>query len=96
VRREGRIAEGTFFLFISKEHIREIVLQRVSEYEGDSYRQWFVDCFEPMLTMMQIREVAWEEILGLIAQVDLGYGRELRFFYEKCLRFNQSVASRFG
>jgi len=85
--------EPTFNLFVSKEHIKEIVLKRVSEYDSQDKVSWYNEKFLPVIENMEISVIHWEEIISLIKNVDIKYGNKLHDFYERCIHFNRIVSS---
>jgi len=93
---ESQIKDGIFTEFMAPEMIRNIVRQRVSEYQEPEKNSWFEKWFIPTMDVIRIREISWEEIVSLIKQIDSTRGADINAFYEKCLNFNQSGANRFA
>ena len=93
---ESQINDGVFGEHMVPERIRSIVSRRVSEYQEPEKDKWLADWFIPTLEKIQIREISWEELVGLINQSDSGVGAQMDAFYGKCLEFNQYVANRFA
>jgi len=85
---ESQIKDGVFTEYMAPEKIRNIVKQRVSEYEEPEKNSWFEEWFIPTMDKIQIRDISWEEIISLIDQFDSTYGADINAFYEKCLKFN--------
>ena len=90
----AQIEAGVFRNQLDREHIRQTVQRRVAQYEGrngDGFtkrKEWFETAFEPTLEMAKIQEIAWEEVLDMVADTDSAAGQELKAFYEDCKRFN--------
>ena len=76
--------------------IHSIVSRRISEYQDAEKDKWLVDWFFPTMETIQIREISWEKLVGLINQIDPEFGVLIESFYRKCLEFNQYVPNRFG
>jgi hypothetical protein len=86
---ESQIKDGIFTEHLIPEKILRIVDRRVSEYQEPEKNKWFEDWFIPTLEKIAIREVSWEELIGLIKQYDSLSGAQMDDFYGKCLEFNQ-------
>ena len=84
-----QIQDGVFGQYMSPGIMVDVVKQRVSEYQGPGKEKWLTDWFMPTLENIRIREIAWEEIINLIKELDQPFGVELETFYQKCLSFNQ-------
>ena len=93
---ESQINKGFFVEHMIKDNIESIVNQRVSEYQELEKDKWLADWFVPTLEKIHIREIPWEELVGLIKQFDADFGVQIDAFYGKCLEFNQYVANRFS
>ena len=65
-----------------KDHIQKVVKRRVDEYGGEK-QEWFDKHFLPVLRVMDIGAIGWEEILDVID--DPQYGE----FYSNCLKWNR-------
>lgn len=92
---ESQINDGVFSEHMASERIRSIVSRRVSEYQEPEKDKWLANWFIPTLDKIRIREISWEELVGLINQSDSAFGAQMDAFYGKCLEFNQYVANRF-
>jgi len=93
---ESQINDGAFAEHMAPERIRSIVNRRVSEYRQPEKNKWFTDWFIPTLENIRVREISWEELVGLINQFDSAFGAQIDAFYRKCLEFNRYVANRFA
>ena len=85
---ESRLDEGIFSEYIGKDSIRDVVQQRVSEFEDAAKDDWFEQWFLPTLTTADIRCMSWEEVLNVIEKHDPDEASELHKFYVNCLKFN--------
>jgi len=92
---ESRIEEGVFSANMDRDEIRSTVQRRVSEYESHEKETWFSNSFLPILDVISLREISWEEIVQLISQNDSVAGKEYSEFYSKCLEYNQFVKQRY-
>jgi len=81
---------------MAPERIRSMVSRRVSEYQQPEKNKWLADWFIPTLENIRVREISWEELVGLINQSDSAFGAQIDAFYRKCLEFNRYVANRFA
>ncbi len=96
VAPEARIDEGVFSDYMGRDSIREIVQQRVSEFEDAEKDEWLEEWFLPTLATADIRCMSWEELLNVIEHHDPEEATGLREFYANCLKFNQFVAQRYS
>ncbi len=85
----SQIGRGSFDAEMSTESIRSKVEQRAREYGKDP--NWLSNWFEPMLQKIDIRPIAWDDLITEITQHDQAYGKELAGFYEKCIGFNGTI-----
>ncbi len=88
VAPRARIEDGIFAWDMTREAIRGKVHRRAEEYEGGR-DEWVRDWFEPTLRRVEIRCLAWEDIVETIAFRDPEAGQVIDSFYGKCLRFNR-------
>ena len=93
---ESRIDEGIFSEYIGQDSIRDVVQQRVSEFEDAAKDDWFEQWLLPTLKESDVRCMSWEELLGVVEQHDPDEAAGLREFYAHCLNFNQFVAQRYS
>ena len=82
-----------------KESIRKKVEQRVQSYinrneDYEKKQKWFVGFFLPMLEIIDIQCLSWEEIIDYIKSKDSAEGEELSKFYHNCLKYNKFVACK--
>jgi hypothetical protein len=91
---EGR---KRFHSVLSKESIHEKVSRRVSQYAGspdeEEKNRWLRDWFEPTLKEIELKSLAWEEIINFIRGKDPEFGPELSKFYDECLRYANRPAN---
>ena len=81
----SQIKAGIFGDLITKDSIERKVKARISVYEG-TYDTWFEKTFLPMLARLKLGILAWESVLeALPITVET---RQMREFYETCLKFN--------
>jgi hypothetical protein len=85
---ESQIKANVFTSNLSRESIYQKVEKRVGEY-GDQKKFWFNECFIPTLEKIIISAISWEEILESIEKVDPNFAVKIKFFYKKCLQYNQ-------
>ncbi len=71
----------------SPENIRRKVRRRVEQYGGER-DAWFADWFEPTLARVDLRCLAWEDLVETIAFHEPTAGQFIDSFYGKCLLFN--------
>jgi hypothetical protein len=88
---QSRIDEGKYASQMGRDNIRAIVYQRVSEYEDAEKIAWFENAFLPLLEILRLRSISWEEIISVIKATDSDSGADLADFYARCLEFNLSV-----
>lgn len=85
--------EKSFEEFTMKSHIKEIVNNRIEQYQNrDDYiekKEWFNNYFIPFLEKVKIESITWESIINFISNKDLNYGIKLRDFYNNCIEFNK-------
>lgn len=82
-----KIANGDFSAQLKKASIEGKVRKRVESYGSDELT-WYHNWFLPLLQVIDIREISWEDIIDFIIHVDEENGTELNTFYQKCLQFN--------
>ena len=85
---QARIDDGVFARDTALETIRSKVRQRVAQYVGER-DNWLRDWFLPTLDRVDVRSLAWEEVIETIAFHDPVVGHAIDAFYGKCLRFNR-------
>ena len=84
----ARIDDGVFARDTALEAIRRKVRRRVEEYGGER-DAWLRDWFEPTLDRVDVRCLAWEDVIETIAFHDPDAGQLIDSFYGKCLHFNR-------
>lgn len=92
---QSRIAEGVFDSQMDRTGIANIVRRRVEEYRDREKLRWYEKVFLPVSSRLNIRCIAWEELLDLISETDPEFGPRLSEFYTHCLEFNQVAIKRF-
>jgi len=81
----SQIKAGTFGDLITEDSIKRKVKARISVYEG-TFDAWFEKTVLPMLARLKLGILAWESVLdALPITVET---RQMREFYETCLKFN--------
>jgi len=85
---QSRIDDGVFARETDIESIRSKVRSRVAPYLGER-QAWLIDWFEPTLDRVDVRCLAWEEVIETIAFHDPIMGQAIDSFYGKCLHFNR-------
>ncbi len=90
---QSQIEEGVFTKLITHDSIRKIVERRVNEYD-ESKENWFHNWFLPTLEKIDLRTISWEEIILKIVELDPSSGKNLKNFYEPCLKFNRLEAAQ--
>lgn len=88
--------EASFEDYVSSRSISEKVEARVAEYkcDPDRHRQltcWLDESFSPLLNVVQLECVAWEDLLGRIS--DPARRDPLLEFYDRCLHYNRAGPS---
>ena len=89
VAPRSQIDDGIFSRFMTHQSIKETVKRRVDGYEGHR-DDWYDSCFLPTLKCVDIRTIAWEQVVSDISGVDTEYGTALAEFYSNCLKFNRT------
>ncbi|WP_435011544.1 hypothetical protein P12x_002858 [Tundrisphaera lichenicola] len=84
----SRIDDGVFARDTAIEAIRGKVRRRVEEYGGER-DAWLADWFEPTLDRVDVRSMAWEDVIETIAFHDPEAGHLIDAFYGRCLHFNR-------
>lgn len=88
VAPQARIDDGVFARDTAPENIRRKVARRAEQYGGER-DAWLADWFEPTLARLDIRSLAWEELIETIAFHEPAAGQLIDAFYGKCLHFNR-------
>ena len=84
----ARIDDGVFARDTALEAIRAKARRRVASYDGER-DAWLADWFEPTLDRVEVRCLAWEEVIETIAFHEPAHGQAIDSFYGKCLHFNR-------
>ena len=86
---EEQIDKNNFKDLVTTDSIRMKVEERVNGYRNDGdyqiYKNWLEKSFEPVLNRIKLEVMSWE---SAIEQLPDGRIKELREFYEKCLKYN--------
>ncbi len=85
----ARIDDGVFARDTATDAIRRKVRRRAEEYGGER-DAWLRDWFEPTLERVEVRSLAWEDVIETIAFHDPEAGQLVDAFYGKCLHFNRA------
>lgn len=85
---QARIDDGAFAWTACVDSIRRKVRRRIEDYAGER-DAWFLRWFEPTLRHLDVRCLAWEDVLDVIAFHDPAAGQSLDSFYGKCLKHNR-------
>jgi hypothetical protein len=85
---QARIDDGVFARDTALEAIRDKGRRRVEQYDGER-DAWFTDWFEPTLDRVDVRSLAWEDVIETIAFHDPEAGQLIDSFYGRCLHFNR-------
>jgi hypothetical protein len=85
---QARIDDGVFARQTASESILDKTRKRVEPYNGER-DAWLLDWFEPTLDRLEIRCLAWEEVIETIAFHDPVMGQAIDAFYGRCLNFNR-------
>jgi hypothetical protein len=85
---QARIDDGVFARDTALDAIRRKGRLRVEQYDGER-DAWLAEWFEPTLDHVDIRCLAWEEVIETIAFHDPVTGQFVDSFYGKCLHFNR-------
>jgi hypothetical protein len=85
---QARIDDGVFARDTALEAIRAKVRRRVEAYAGER-DAWLAEWFEPTVDRVEVRCLAWEEVIETIAFHDPAVGQAIDAFYGKCLHFNR-------
>lgn len=84
----ARIDDGVFAWDASPESIYRKVRRRVEDYAGQR-DAWFLEAFVPACRGIEVRCLAWEEIVEVIAFHQPESGQLIDSFYGRCLHFNR-------
>jgi hypothetical protein len=85
---EEQAKQGIFSTNLEKTSIENKVHRRVNEYEEENKRVWFRDWFKPVLDCLDVRALAWEDLVELITLQDKESGLSHGSFYKSCLQYN--------
>ena len=80
----ARIDDGVFAREIDRESIRAKVRRRAEEF-GDDRMAWFEEWFEPTLDRVDLRAMAWEDVIETVAFHAPVDGQLVDTFYGRCL-----------
>jgi hypothetical protein len=84
----ARIDDGAFSWEASPEAIYRKVRRRIEDYAGQR-DDWFREAFVPACRRVEVRSLAWEEIIEMIAFHRPEDGQIIDSFYGRCLHFNR-------
>lgn len=80
--------EVTFNDFLKNTDIEAKVKERVQDYKENSKNEWLRDWFIPMLNIIDLKLLTWEDVLIFIQQNDDKKGKILWTYYELCKHYN--------
>lgn len=80
------IEKGTFSDELRGSSIEEKVRKRVDAYDGE-LDQWFERNFAPMMDVIELRALNWEDAIAWIRVDKPGVAEQLFEFYDLCLKF---------
>jgi len=83
----SQIQQRQFDAHLDKESIRTVVERRVAEY-GGKRDKWYSEWFLPAHARLDIKAIAWEELIAYIVECD-PEAKQLKAFYERCVEFNK-------
>ena len=97
-RRAGEVSDLGFFIFAPRERLIdfETALQpaaieaaiRERDLGADGHDKWCIGVVAPEVQRMQLKAVAWENLLDEITTADATNGGQLKAFYAKCCQYN--------
>lgn len=85
---QARLDDGVFAWDAAPDAIRRKVRRRVEDYAGER-DDWFRDWFEPTCRRVDVRCLAWEEVVEVIAFHRPEEGQVIDSFYGRCLHHNR-------
>jgi hypothetical protein len=88
VAPRARIDDGAFARDTDPANILRKVRRRAEQYAGER-DAWLADWFEPTLARVDLRCLAWEDLIETIAFHEPADGQFIDAFYGKCLAFNR-------
>jgi hypothetical protein len=95
VAPQARLDDGVFAWDTTLDAIRRKVRRRADGYDGER-DAWFRDWFTPTLDRIDVRCLAWEDVIEVVSFHSPEDGQLIDSFYGQCLRFNRpQVRSRF-
>jgi len=77
---ESRINDGIFSRYMEKEHIHKTVKRRVDDYD-ESKVEWFDSWFLPLMDVIEIRCISWEDLVNFIVIHESEMKESLSEFY---------------
>ena len=80
------IVKGTFSDEMRRSSIEEKVRKRVDEYGGE-LDLWFEKRFAPMMDVIELRSLSWEDAIAWIREHRPGVAAQLSEYYDLCLKF---------
>lgn len=86
---QARLDDGVFAWDSDPEAIRRKVRRRVEDYAGER-DDWFRDWFEPTWRRVDVRCLAWEEVVEVVAFHHPEEGQIIDSFYGRCLHHNRA------
>lgn len=91
-----QIMAGAFTKELDMEKINGKVESRIELYRSDprydELGRWYETTFLPLLGMMEVQELSWEDAIERIKEVNPSLGTSIGDFYDSCLLYNGRAA----
>jgi hypothetical protein len=95
VAPKSQIEVGLFEKQMSLTSVHDIVERRLREYDKPGPREiWFQDWFLPLMEVIDLRVLSWEEQLDQVAAQEAKSRPALSEFYKECLRYDRLRAAQ--
>jgi hypothetical protein len=83
-----QIVAGAFTKELDMEKINGKVESRIELYRSDprydELGRWYETTFLPLLSMIEVQEVSWEDVIEKIEGINPSLGTSVRSFYDSC------------
>ena len=83
----SKLQRGNFGSLLDPISIRTKVKARLVSYDSQ-HDEWFEEWFQPVMDVIKIDQLSWEEIIQWIGEKDQAFADAMQKFYAKCLTFN--------
>ena len=91
----SQIEAGIFSGQMSKDSIRNRLIQRVRMYEGQSdhanLQRWLDEWAFPVVDRLKLDCCPWESVIDQVKVINPEYGASLAEFYELCRKYNAAA-----